>query len=119
MILAIKFRDKNYHRTYRQILEVLYNYYKNIYNLSLDKERVVYIMNELVWPSYALVDNCLTTKQNEGFKKHRIEYLKISESDVFINEEFTNLPKKELENGNFLYFDTDLNYFPDNENIFD
>lgn len=100
MKIAIKFRDNDFHSTFRGVLAVLFDAYKYD-TLPTDKVKlcwminslspIIYVTHQNQWKSndlqIGLVEN---TNTNRGFERMK-SYLQITLESIFIDDEVDNL----------------------------
>ncbi len=123
MKIAIKFGDNDFHSTFRAVLEVLHSAYKYNDSISLDKERLCFMINTLSpilylthqnqyrYDGLEKVTDASKTDENEEYK-HIKKYLQITPAKILLNNEVTEYCKEVefWDNAETFILDTDLDF---------
>lgn len=118
MKIAINFGDSDFAHTFKGVLNVLKENYKEMgVDLSLDKKKLAKIINEISFGIFLLNqgEEC-DEHSDEDFESIR-EWLKIEEDDLLTGSEVEARVKEGWDNGEVFILDMDLD-FENNKCIF-
>lgn len=109
MLIAIRFGDNDFHKTFMGLMETLNNVVntrqKNGEDLPEDKERLLEIVNELTYGMYLAFQKRDSSPAGNKLRS----YLQVRPYQLFLGEEVEAAVIKEMESpdGSFFYLNTE------------
>ena len=118
MKIGIRFGDNDYQREFVAVLKIFQNYYEKHLDLPYSKSDLVKIINELSTGIFLMETRRRFAEESEKIEFYR-SYIKLSEKDVFLNEEVDNFIANNPYgwNHDFHFLDTDLIGYENNSPI--
>lgn len=114
MTLVIVFGDNDFVKTYEPLGEILLQAFrKGLLDESTSKEKITFIINQLVYGVYVLFQNNCKYEEEKSFcVSNTKEYLQITTDNIMLDDEaydyletMKNIPNREV-----LVIDTNMDY---------
>ena len=113
MKIAIKFCDNDFYQCFYGVLETIKNARKWNDKVTMDKDQLCKIINEISYGIYLLYQNSFEYNEEESGNlstKTKL-YLEITSDQILLNEEVTKyLNETEWDNSETFIFDSTLDY---------
>lgn len=113
MKIAIKFYDNDFYQCFYGVLETIKNARKWNDKVTMDKDQLCKIINEISYGIYLLYQNSFEYNEEESGNlstKTKL-YLEITSDQILLNEEVTKyLNETEWDNSETFIFDSTLDY---------